>query len=62
MAKVRIEEGESLDNALRRFRRDLERTGKLKDARRHERYEKPSDRKRRLAKARRRRTRRRERS
>jgi len=61
MTNVRVEEGESLDSALRRFRRNLERTGKLKDARRHERYEKPSDRRRRLEKARRRRAKRRQR-
>ena len=47
MAKVTVREDESLDAALRRFRKRLERTGVLRDARRHERYEKPSDKRRR---------------
>ena len=47
MTKVVVQEGETLDAALRRFRKDLERSGVLRDARRHEHYEKPSERKRR---------------
>jgi small subunit ribosomal protein S21 len=48
MAKVVVKEGESIDQALKRFRKDLEKTGVLRDARKHEHYEKPSDRKRRI--------------
>jgi len=48
MAKVVVKEGETIDQALKRFRKDLEKTGVLRDARKHEHYEKPSDRKRRI--------------
>jgi small subunit ribosomal protein S21 len=48
MAKVVVKEGESIDQALKRFRKDLEKTGVLRDARKHEHYEKPSERKRRI--------------
>lgn len=47
MTKVTVREGESLDAALRRFRKDLAKSGVLRDARKHEHYEKPSERKRR---------------
>ena len=58
MTKVTIREGESLDSALRRFRKTLEKTGVLQDVRKHERYEKPSEKRRRIkARAERRRTR-----
>ena len=46
---VEIRQNESLDSALRRFKRDLQQSGVLEEARRHERYEKPSDRRRRQA-------------
>jgi small subunit ribosomal protein S21 len=55
---IEVGENESLDNALRRFRKELEITGVLDEARRRERYEKPSDRRRREAAASRRRARR----
>jgi small subunit ribosomal protein S21 len=42
-----VRQNESLDNALRRFKRDLQQAGVFEEARRHERYEKPSDRRRR---------------
>ena len=45
---IEIRENESLDNALRRFKRELHQHGVLEAARRHERYEKPSDKRRRL--------------
>ena len=48
MTKVVVRDGESLDAALKRFRKGLEKSGVLRDARRHEHYEKPSDKKRRL--------------
>ncbi len=42
MAEIKVGTNESLENALKRFRRDIARAGILKDARKHERYEKPS--------------------
>ena len=48
---VDVRENETLDTALKRFKRVLQQTGVLEEARRHERYEKPSDRRRRLAAA-----------
>jgi small subunit ribosomal protein S21 len=43
MTKVTVYEGESFENAIRRFRKSVERAGILKDVKRHEVYEKPSD-------------------
>jgi len=43
-----------LDSALKRFKKQLQQTGILKEARAHEHYEKPSDKKRRAAAAKRR--------
>ena len=54
MAQVVVRPGESLDSALKRFKKQLQQTGILKEARAHERYEKPSDRRRRAEAARRR--------
>ena len=51
MPQVQIRDNESLENALKRFKRSLQQHGVLEEARRHERYEKPSDRRRRLAAA-----------
>lgn len=42
MAEVKIGKNESLDNALRRFKRQCQRSGILAEARRREHYEKPS--------------------
>ncbi len=54
MAKVRVNEDESIDDALRRFKRECQRTGVLKEVRKRSFYEKPSDRrKRKMAAARR---------
>jgi small subunit ribosomal protein S21 len=58
---VELRENESIDNALRRFKRELHQHGVLEAAKRHERYEKPSDKRRRLMAAAIRRTRRAER-
>lgn len=52
MAQVIVRPGESLDSALKRFKKQLQQSGVLKEARAHEHYEKPSDRKRRAAAAR----------
>ena len=49
MVMVEIREGESLDSAIRRLKRQVQQAGVLEEARRHERYEKPSERRRRLA-------------
>jgi len=54
LAQVQVRENESLDGALKRFKKRIEETGILKEAKRHEHYEKPSDRRRRADAARRR--------
>ena len=43
MARVILREGESLEEALRRFKREVLREGILKELRRREFYEKPSE-------------------
>ena len=47
MAEVKIQDGESVESALRRFKRMLEREGILKALKAKKHYEKPSERKRR---------------
>ena len=42
MAQVQVKPNESLDSALKRFKKVLQQTGILKEAREHEHYEKPS--------------------
>jgi len=42
MAEVKLKENESLDNALRRFKKQCARSGILTEVKRHEHYEKPS--------------------
>lgn len=42
MAEVRVKENESLDSALRRFKRKCARSGVLSELRKREHYEKPS--------------------
>ena len=42
MSEVRIRENESLESALKRFKRQCARTGDLAEARKREHYEKPS--------------------
>jgi small subunit ribosomal protein S21 len=54
LAQVQVRQNESLDSALRRFKKQIQQTGILKEAREHEHYEKPSDKKRKAAAARRR--------
>lgn len=46
---VRVREGEPFERALRRFRRQVERAGILKEVRRRTHYEKPSIRKKKKA-------------
>lgn len=42
MTKTDIRDGESLEDALRRFKRSVSKTGTLREARKREYYEKPS--------------------
>ena len=42
MAEIRLKENESLDSALRRFKRQCARNGVLAEVRKREHYEKPS--------------------
>ncbi len=51
MAEVKIGKNESLDNALRRFKRQCQRSGILAELRRREHYEKPSVRRKKKAEA-----------
>ena len=43
MTTVQRKEGESLEDTLKRFRREVARVGTLREARKREHYEKPSD-------------------
>jgi small subunit ribosomal protein S21 len=49
-----VNPNESPDSALKRFKKVLQQTGVLKEAKAHEHYEKPSDKKRKAEAARRR--------
>lgn len=42
MSVVKVKESESFENALRRFKKQCEKSGILFEVRRRERYEKPS--------------------
>lgn len=54
MASVEVRDGESYESFMRRFRRACEKAGILRDYKRHEYYEKPSEkRKRKMIEARR---------
>ena len=54
MAGIEVRDGESFESFMRRFRRACEKAGVLRDYKRHEYYEKPSEkRKRKLIEARR---------
>jgi small subunit ribosomal protein S21 len=46
LSKVDIKEGESFEAALRRFKRQIEQEGILREVRDRKHYEKPSERKR----------------
>jgi len=54
LAQVQVKPNEPLDSALKRFKKALQQTGVLKEAREHEHYEKPSDKKRKAEAARKR--------
>lgn len=42
MSEVRIKENESIDNALRRFKKNCAKAGIMQEVRKREHYEKPS--------------------
>ena len=42
MAEIKVKENESLDSALRRFKRQCDKSGVLAELRKREHYEKPS--------------------
>ena len=42
MSEIKVKEGESLDSALRRFKRSCAKSGGLAEVRKREHYEKPS--------------------
>ena len=46
MAEVRIQDGESLENALRRFKRKVQQEDIIKEVKRHSFYLKPGEKKR----------------
>ncbi|MBH8572344.1 30S ribosomal protein S21 [Nostocaceae cyanobacterium CENA369] len=51
MAEVRLGDNESIDSALRRFKKKIQKAGILSEIKRRERYEKPSLRRQRKAEA-----------
>lgn len=42
VAKINVKENEELDHALRRFKKECQKSGIISEIRRHEFYEKPS--------------------
>lgn len=42
MSEIRIKENESIDNALRRFKKSCAKSGIMQEVRKREHYEKPS--------------------
>jgi len=51
LIQVVVKPGEDIDSAIKRFKKAVMNSGITKEARMHERYEKPSDRRRRELKA-----------
>lgn len=51
MSEVRVSEGESIEQALKRFKKKIQKAGILSEIKRRERYEKPSVKKKRKAEA-----------
>lgn len=49
MTEVKIRKGESVDKALRRLKKKLDKEGVMRQIRAHRHYEKPSEKKRRKA-------------
>ena len=50
MTEIKLKKGESVEKALRRLKKKLDREGTLKEVRNHRHFEKPSERKRRKMK------------
>ncbi|MCF7668487.1 MAG: 30S ribosomal protein S21 [Verrucomicrobia bacterium] len=50
MTEIKIRKGESLEKALRRLKKKIDREGVLKEVRNHRYFEKPSERRRRKMK------------
>jgi small subunit ribosomal protein S21 len=46
LTQVQVKPNETLDQALKRFKKQIQQTGILREAREHYEYQKPSDRKR----------------
>ena len=46
MAEIKLQEGESIENALRRFKRKVQREDIIKDIKKHSFYLKPGDKRR----------------
>ncbi|NLM04433.1 MAG: 30S ribosomal protein S21 [Clostridiales bacterium] len=59
MPEIKIKDNESLDNALRRFKRQCAKSGVLSEVRKREHYEKPSVRRKKKSEAARRKNKRR---
>ena len=57
LAEVEVSPGESIESALKRFKKKIQKAGILSEVKRRERYEKPSERRKRKAQASRRRRR-----
>ena len=51
LTEIRLKKGESVDRALRRLKKKIDREGTLKEVRNHRHFEKPSERRRRKEKA-----------
>ncbi|MCX7796807.1 MAG: 30S ribosomal protein S21 [bacterium] len=49
MPEIQVQENESIESALKRFRREIQKSGILSEIRRHEHYEKPSEKRKREA-------------
>ncbi len=56
VSEIRVGDNESLENALKRFKRKCQRSGVLAEVRKREHYEKPSVRRKKKAQAARRKT------
>ncbi|HOX04495.1 MAG TPA: 30S ribosomal protein S21 [Candidatus Paceibacterota bacterium] len=50
MTEIRLKKGESLEKALRRLKKKIDREGTLREVRNHRYFEKPSEKKRRKMK------------
>jgi len=51
LTEIRLKKGESVDRALRRLKKKIDREGTLKEVRNHRHFEKPSEKRRRKEKA-----------